>query len=175
MLTLLLLRHAKAQPLGRGQDFDRALTDRGKADAARIGAWLKRCGHEPSLALVSTAARTRQTFDIVAAHLASAHLAPAFPVRYDDALFSAAPGQLRDALATVEPTVRCLLLVGHNPAVSELALALSGDADRADIERMRNRFPPCSLAVLTFEAAEWTDARRGRLQAFVTPEDLSRQ
>ena len=71
MRRLLLLRHAKAersQPGGR--DHDRVLTQRGRADAKTLGAYLARHRLVPDRALVSTAARTRETWERVAPGLA---------------------------------------------------------------------------------------------------------
>ena len=68
MRRLLLLRHAKAersQPGGR--DHDRILSKRGRNDAAAVGAYLVRHRLVPDRALVSTSARTRETWTLVAA------------------------------------------------------------------------------------------------------------
>ena len=68
MRRLLLLRHAKAersQPGGR--DHDRVLAARGRADAKKLGAYLARHAFVPDRALVSTSARTRETWAQVAA------------------------------------------------------------------------------------------------------------
>ena len=80
MLRLLLLRHAKAergQPGGR--DHERALAQRGRDDAPRLGAYLVRHKLVPDLALVSTAARTRETWA-----LATAAFAEPPPVQFEE-------------------------------------------------------------------------------------------
>ena len=66
MRRLLLLRHAKAAPLTLEDDFERTLTESGRADALRVGQWL--AGHNlvPDRCLFSGAARTRETYEIVA-------------------------------------------------------------------------------------------------------------
>src|ERR1700759_4234133 len=69
MRRLLLLRHAKAAPLSFGDDYDRELTERGRADARRIVEWIAAAKRAPDLCLYSGAARTRETFEIVAAAL----------------------------------------------------------------------------------------------------------
>src|SRR4051794_23803179 len=87
MRRLLLLRHAKAarlQPGGR--DRDRVLTERGQGDAKTLGAYLARHRSIPDRAVVSTAARTRETWT---------RIAPAFgqapPVDFEDRLYDASP------------------------------------------------------------------------------------
>ena len=70
MRRLLLLRHAKTETdAPSGKDFDRRLDDRGLVDAAAMGAWLNRHPPLPDLVCVSTAARARQTWELVAAEL----------------------------------------------------------------------------------------------------------
>ena len=60
MLTLLLLRHAKAEA-ARGDDFARALTDKGERDAIDVGNFLTAHRLRPDMALVSAALRTSRT------------------------------------------------------------------------------------------------------------------
>jgi phosphohistidine phosphatase len=69
-----------------------------------------------------------------------------------------------------------LLLIGHNPAIEDLALMLAagpGAADAGDLERMRAKFPTAAIAVLE-PAGAWSGLGPGlaRLTAFVTPHDL---
>jgi len=84
----------------------------------------------------------------------------------------------------VPPATGTLLLIGHNPAIEDLALLLAtprgpaagtGPAAAApgDLERMRSKFPTAAIAVLEFPGA-WPGLApgRARLTAFVTPRDL---
>jgi phosphohistidine phosphatase SixA len=66
MHTLYLLRHAKsswADPTLL--DHERPLAPRGRRDAKRIATHLAQLGIEPELVLCSTAARTRETLELV--------------------------------------------------------------------------------------------------------------
>ncbi|MGD0633745.1 MAG: histidine phosphatase family protein [Beijerinckiaceae bacterium] len=167
MLTLILLRHAKAVPHG-GDDFARELTDKGHKDAGRTGAFLLVNDLLPDLALVSPAARTRQTFEDLA--VASRPIR----VHYEDDLYNAGAGELRERLRHAGSKVNTLLIVGHNPGIVELALKLGRDGDIKDLEAMRARFPPSSFAIIEFRAENWEDAAAsgGQLVQFVTPDDL---
>lgn len=169
MLTLMLLRHAKAVQQAEGDDFSRELTEKGMADAARLGAFLVRKNCVPDLAMVSAAARTMQTY----ANLKTAD-DRTIPARFGQGLYNASATRLRDVLRRVDPAVVRLMIIGHNPGIMDVAVALARDGDLAEIIRMRDRFPPCGLAVLTFDTEDWLDARAsgGRLDLFVTPEDL---
>ena len=169
MPTLMLLRHAKAEGHGRIDDFDRTLTERGKAEAAGLGDYLRASGPIPEFALVSSAKRTTQTFKGLARRLRAS-----VPVRFEDALFNANASQLSDALRLVDPSVGCLLVVGHNPCIADAAADFAEDGGGLDLARLRSRFPPCGLAVITFPDRSWDEVRHGggRLDAFVLPEDL---
>ena len=155
----MLLRHAKAVQQSRGDDFARDLQDKGRRDAALLGAYLRRHDLVPDVALVSAAARTRQTFDGLKATIE----AP-LPAQFDDELYNATAGEIRIMLRATQPAVERLIIVGHNPGIADLALMLARDGDIAEIGRMRSRFAPCSLAVITCEAEDWADvaAKGGR-------------
>lgn len=169
MLTLLLLRHAKAAPHG-GDDFARELTDKGHADAKRTGAFLAAHRLVPGLAWVSSAARTRETFE----DLAASFPAPV-AAEFDDGLYNASCENLWARVAQTGGAVDTLLLTGHNPGIMELALKLSRDGDPRDLDAMRTRFPPASLAIIQFDAHDWASAASsgGRLADFITPDILN--
>lgn len=165
----MLLRHAKAVQQSRGDDFARDLQDKGHRDAARLGSYLRSHDLVPDVALVSTSARTRQTFDGLTATIEAPVAAS-----YDEMLYNATAGEIRAMLKTTTPGVRTLMILGHNPGIADLALMLSRDGDLAEIARMRNRFAPCSLAIIASDAEDWADvgASGGRLDLFLQPEDL---
>jgi phosphohistidine phosphatase len=170
MKRLLLLRHAKsARPPGIA-DHERPLAPRGTADARKLGAYLRQELLIPDLALVSTAMRTRQTWDLVARALGEAP-----SVRFEKAIYDADCGARLDALVCRVPAgVKMLLMIGHNPGFEEFALWLAGHGDRYALARMREKFPTCALAVLDVHAQDWTAFKAGaaRLDRFVTPKSL---
>lgn len=170
MLTLLLLRHAKAGPPAPGlEDFDRTLKDKGRTAAQAIGRYMAANRLAPVKVLCSPAARTRETWDIVAREF-NKPPSPAFR----NALYESGDGQKLFKMLTREPgSDSPLLLVGHNPSTEELALRLAapGGELRRQIER---KYPTAGLAVLRFGMAEWPDlaAGGGELLAFVRPAQL---
>ncbi|BCL14955.1 SixA phosphatase family protein [Micromonospora sagamiensis] len=141
--TLVLLRHGKAAtPEGDVADRDRALTVRGQADAAAAGAWLARHGFRPDVVVCSPARRTRQTWQAVESGMAGVPAeggmtgAPdgsdrAPRVRHEPTVYAADTADLLDLLRAVEPDAGTVLLVGHNPGISLLSIAL----DRAGADR----------------------------------------
>lgn len=168
MLTLLLLRHAKAEA-SRGDDFARALAVKGERDADEIGAFLSEHGLVPDVALVSAARRTSRTFELVADRLTAD-----IEVHEDKALYNASEAAIRHRIGSVGVGPRVVLVVGHNPGVMEAAVALAQDGDFSELERLRGRFPPGGLAVIGFETDDWAAAciSGGRLDALVFPDDL---
>ena len=121
-MRLILLRHAKTEKAEGGMsDRARRLNARGKADAPVIGAYMARHSLIPELVLVSTAERARQTWERVAAML------PSPPrVAYEERLYNAGAEAIIALVKGTAPTVRTLLVVGHNPGLHEAARRLIG-------------------------------------------------
>jgi phosphohistidine phosphatase len=164
-LRLILIRHAKsdwADPMM--DDHDRPLNKRGRKSADAIGAWLAGNGHVPDLALVSTAARTRDTWERVA----KAFDKPT-PTAFHDALYHAEPDAMITLLrATPAPTVA---MVGHNPGAAFFARALLA-APPADARF--DRYPTGATAVMEFDIDDWAGLTwsTGALVDLAFPRDL---
>jgi phosphohistidine phosphatase len=166
---LLLLRHAKsAWP--DVADHERPLARRGRRDAPVAGRWLRAAGWVPDRVVCSTAKRARETWKLAAAELDASPR-----VSFDQRVYGAAADELLDLARETAPTARTLLIVGHDPAMQELTLALAsagaGDADA--LERVRFKFPTAAIAVLEFTGI-WPELgpERARLAAFVVPREL---
>jgi len=176
--TLVLFRHAKsAWP--DVADHDRPLARRGIRAAPAMGRWLREAGLLPGQVLCSTARRARETWQF-----AQAGLAATPPVTFDARIYEAAAPDLLAVIREVPPATGTLLLIGHNPAIEDLALLLAtapgaaagpvaAGAAPGDMERMRSKFPTAAIAVLKFHGG-WPGLAPGqaRLTAFVTPRDL---
>ena len=146
-----MMRHAKAESWGES-DHERQLADRGRDDAAAAGRWLVEQGFTPDRALVSSAARTRETWDAVASG-AGWDLAPVL----DDGLYSAGPDTALDLMRETPDEARSLIMIGHNPTVAYLAQMLDdGAGDPASTADMAGGYPTCAITVLTF-AGPWAD------------------
>lgn len=126
--TLILLRHAKAETPGETPDFDRQLTTRGHNDADAAGSWLGAHKLRPDLVICSPATRTRQTWHGVAVALATADPAGGAPeVHYERGLYEGGRTELVDLLRAVPDTVHTVLVIGHNPTVSDVSVLLRPD------------------------------------------------
>ena len=144
MKRLLILRHAKSSWKHPDlEDHDRPLNNRGKRDAPRMGRLMREEGVLPEWAFGSTARRARATLERAlegSGAACEAHLSPE--------LYLAAPEQIVDVLRrTPEPHSR-VLVVGHNPGMEDLVLALTGE----DVT-----FPTAALAVVDCTCEKWAD------------------
>jgi len=174
MRRLMLLRHAKTEnDAPSGRDQDRRLDNRGRHDAAEIGSWIGRNPPFPSLVLVSHAVRALQTWEI--AWEAMKELVPEPEVELMAELYGADISQLLETIRSVSVAdPERLMIVGHNPGMHELAIALAGSGDAAGRGALADNLPTAGLAILDFDIDDWADVglRRGRLELFVSPKLL---
>ncbi|GIM83713.1 SixA phosphatase family protein [Salinispora arenicola] len=157
--TLVLLRHSKAEPPGDRPDVDRPLAPRGRADAAAAGAWLAHNALLPDLVICSSARRTRETWHGVAMGMTGAppeggSAGPAPDVQYADDAYEAHPEDLLALVRRVNPVTRTVLLIAHNPGVSQLSALLN--PEQADRDALRT-----SEVVVHRTTAEWAGLGRG--------------
>jgi phosphohistidine phosphatase len=148
---LLLLRHAEAAAVPPGspaapgsRDFDRPLTPRGHSQAQRAARLLQQAGLQPDLIMASPAVRARDTAAIVAAQLG-------YPREVDQqpALYQAGAPALLSALQRCEAGAQTVLLVAHNPGLSELAQGLAGAQRLAGAHAARRDGPDQRLTLAT--------------------------
>lgn len=170
MRRLLLFRHAKAEPAKLGEpDRDRELIERGRKDAARIGAYMATHALKPDRVLVSPAKRTQQSWK----HLASA-LKPVPAATLAEKLYDATPHAILALIKDVPASAHTLMVVGHNPGLQELALMLVASGDIDAREALREKLPTSGLVIVDFAFDDWgkLHPQSGRLERFVSPRSL---
>lgn len=148
MRTLVLMRHAKSGYPEGVADHERPLADRGIREAGLAGDWLRT--HAPAIdkVLCSSATRTRQTL---------ARTTVDAPADFLDRLYGATPGEVIDEINKVDDTVSTLLVVGHEPTMSHLALGLAGPgSDRDAAEQIDRKYPTSAIAILRIPGS-WAD------------------
>jgi phosphohistidine phosphatase len=170
MRRLILLRHAKSDWPAGTEDHARPLAKRGRKAAPVMGEYLAREGLLPDLVLVSSARRTRETWDIIAPKLAGVMPLPP-PVEWHDGLYHASPEAILSIVGSVPATARCVLVVGHNPGLHDLACRSVGHGDRYAFVRLKQGLPTAGVVVLDFPVEDWSGLVSGdaRLDRFVTP------
>lgn len=166
---LLLLRHTKSDWPDGIADHERPLGRRGLADGPRIGSYIESHGLIPDFAVVSTARRTRETWDLV-----EQEFSRSVPTRFDRRIYEASPGSLLYVVRETEPSVGSLLLVGHNPGFEELSRFLIGSGNDEARQRLGLKYPTGGLAVIDFNIDDWRDidTRSGFLERFIVPRNL---
>ena len=142
---LIVMRHAKSSWSTPGQnDHDRPLNKRGRKDAVRVAARLTELGWFPEMAVSSSAARTRETFDL---------MEPMFDASVDvdfmDGLYHAGIRELRNVLRNLPDDVQTVLALGHNPGWEGVIAWLSGEG---------LQLTTANAALLTGTGATWADA-----------------
>ncbi|HEX5332861.1 MAG TPA: histidine phosphatase family protein [Cellulomonas sp.] len=163
---LVLLRHAKAEHGGEIVDHLRPLSLVGRRQAAGVGATLRAAGVIPELVLCSSSVRTRQTWDLMRSSLGAQPVA-----EISDALYSAGVRALLEVVRAVSSDVRTVLLVGHEPTVSEAGATLAGPgSDEPCLARVRVGMPTGSYSVLETDV-DWAQLEPdgARLVRLVTP------
>ncbi|RUZ71152.1 histidine phosphatase family protein [Mesorhizobium sp. M7A.F.Ca.US.006.01.1.1] len=168
MKQLLLLRHAKSSWDDPDlDDFDRPLAERGSRAARLMGRELAARGWLPDLALVSAALRTRDTWRLVAAEL------PVQPrIAFVKALYDASAADILSQIGQTDASSGCLLAIGHNPGLEDLARQLAGPgSDAKALARLEEKFPTAALARVVFEG-DWSGLSSAPLTHCVHPKDL---
>lgn len=150
---LVLVRHAKSSWEHSGlADYQRPLNLRGERDAPRMGQRLVKRNINLELIISSTAVRALTTAQTIAKKLNYA----LENIILDESIYGADPRELIDMLRVVDNRYNCIMLVGHNPGITELVYQLSGE-DLGNV-------PTCGIATLSFDIQEWGGVKEGQAQ-----------
>lgn len=167
MHQLMLMRHAKAERTQDDQpDHERTLSPAGREAALRMRNRLRGLSLAPDVVLVSSARRTRETLECVSFWSEQPN------IEVLETLYMAPAARLLESLRNLRETMLSVLVIGHNPGLHELAVALAGGAQvRSEAHILLEQgFPTMRVAdfmILT----PWRDLRpQGvRLQRIIDP------
>lgn len=162
MKTLTLVRHASSSCSCSGGDHERVLDTRGLQERLTMARAMAQRGMVPDMILCSTAARAQST----AAVLAQGCGMGAERVVLSRQLYLAEQDAICTEIACVPDTCQHLLVVGHNPGLSDFATA------HTDLEYAV--FPTCGLVSATYEIDAWADifTASGIVSAHLWPDML---
>ncbi len=150
MKKLYLIRHAKSSWSDTTvSDHYRTLNKRGKKDAPFMASKLSETGASPDMILSSPAKRAKKTANYIA-------LGVGFPkdrIVYDDNIYSASTFELFQVLKSVNNKYRELFLVGHNFAITDLAVSLTGE--------IINNIPTSGIVAMECKITNWADIGSG--------------
>lgn len=169
MRTLSVLRHAKSSwddPVET--DFDRPLNGRGRRAAVRMGRYLREQALVFDRVVASPALRVRQTIEGV-----EEGYGRRLGAVFDKRIYMASFATLLEIVQETADEADHLLLLGHNPGLEDLVLAMARDGDRLRGEVLI-KYPTAALATLEFKAEHWAEVDEGgaAVVRFVRPRDL---
>jgi len=148
-------------------DYDRPLNQRGRQNSAAMGQFITAQKLWPDMVLVSTAQRTRETFEI-----ASQNWPTKRPVQFVESLYESSAENLLNAILSHSGSHQSVLVIGHNPS---LAVLLNHLTRREFCEYNTSVFPTCALADIGFEAKliREIDPEGGKLLSFKKVRELT--
>ena len=164
MLTLYLVRHAKAEPLAE-TDMARELADQGIKDAKNLGALFHHMLPQPSTIICSTAKRTRQTLSLMQEVGLYCD-----DIQFDDDIYHASADLIIAKL--YQQQARKVMIIGHNPA---MAILLNRLADEQDVAPSMLHFPTGSMAQIHFAGDKFQDLEfeaSGKVVSFLKGADI---
>jgi phosphohistidine phosphatase len=168
MPALHLLRHAKSVRSDDVEDRERPLSRRGREQARLVGSRLLASVGRLDLVLCSSALRTRETMEL----MLSGYTPPP-RILIEDALYLASAAALVGRLRRLSEVDDNVLLIGHNPGLHELALALAAPGSAGYRALAESKFPTAARASLHIGTA-WSEIDRSRhpVVDYATPKSL---
>lgn len=161
MKTLYVLRHAKSSWENYNQtDFERPLNERGLLAASRMGQLMSEKSFVPDSIVSSTAARARQTAEMVK-EAANFNV----KIQFDKRIYEATTADLFEVLEETSDEIKSLLIVGHNPGLENLVRNLT--------EEVRE-MPTAALAEIRLKIESWKDVSLacGKLRNLFKPKEI---
>jgi len=164
---LLVVRHAKSAWPAGVPDRARPLGPRGLRDAPLMGQRIAELVGSVDLVVVSPSQRTTETWSLI-----NDELVHTGPVVIDARVYEGWGSHMLDLVLELPEEARTVLILGHEPGVSELVLTLAGGAGDHLRDRVATKFPTCAVALLTC-LLPWSQFGAGcaALEAFTTPRD----
>lgn len=165
---LWLLRHAKSSwDDSELADQERPLAPRGRQAAAAMAAYLGSASVRPELVLCSSGLRARETLAAVLPALGDE-----LRITIEPALYTFDASEVVDRLRRVPDDVSSVMVVGHNPAFQEAALAIASSG--RDRTRVEEKLPTGALVAIELPDEPWTSLGdgRGEVVGLVTPREL---
>lgn len=164
MKRLYCLRHAKAVAKDPADDVDRVLAPRGRRQMKAVAGFMGETRIRPDRALVSPAARTRETWTRTGLK--------GVPTTFEPRIYEASLETLLDVVRGADDVGQSLMMVGHNPGFEELMSRLAGGIGEPHaLARLAAKVPTAALAIFDLPVERWAETRlgSGRLIGFVTP------
>ena len=170
MKRLTILRHAKSDWNDPHlEDFNRPLNDRGWKSARRIGRELEKRGTKFDLVIASPAARVRETIDGL-----TEKLPLNVEIRFEPRMYAATQEMLLSIVRDIRENSHAPLLVGHNPGLQQLIVALTRNDGHGLRRHVEQKFPTAALAAIQLPAHRWIEVKpaTGEITDLILAKDL---
>lgn len=150
--TVLLMRHAKSShDNSKLSDFDRPLDESGKKEAEEMGNYLLKSGQQIDLIIASPSMRTRETAKIICAALNF----DSSKIRWDSTIYRCTFDDLLNSIHRTESLYKSILVLGHNPAITNLANLLQQEKNFSEVKTG-------GIVGISFEISSWKDVVQGK-------------
>lgn len=170
MTLLTVLRHAKSSwDDDTLDDFDRPLNERGHKAARRMGRELKRRKVRFDHVIASPAVRVRETIEELGKGYGKLP-----DGQFDPQIYDSSVETLLHVVRRIPETAHAPLLVGHNPVLQQLLLALAREDGDGLRGRVAEKYPTAAVAIVEFSAARWreVETRSGTIVELILPREL---
>ena len=160
MKTLVFMRHAKSDGVHQDlTDRERPLTIRRRQEVLMMAREISRRAIRPDCIVSSPAVRALATAQIAAGEMGF----PDDAIRVEPTLYEASIHHYLEVITTLPDEARAVLLVGHNPTLTELVNILAP----ASVSEM----PAGGVAAIGAHVERWSQVRRdcGTLMFFKAP------
>lgn len=164
MKQIIFVRHAKTESWDFGkEDFSRKLTKRGIQDSGIIAESLKSNSLIPELIYTSSAVRAAQTTNLLVEHL---EINTDIIVTKDDLYEYVSTQDIQDLIAECDNEQQSIMIVGHNPWISNVAAMLSRD--------FHSILPTTGTVALEYKVKKWSEVHpgKGKLIYYKTPKQF---
>lgn len=164
MKQIIFVRHAKTEPWDFGkEDFSRKLTKRGIHDSEIIAKSLKSKSLIPEKVYTSSALRAVETTDIFLEHL---EIDADRIVTMDDLYEYVSTQDIQDLIGECPNEQESIMIVGHNPWISNVAAMLSKD--------FHSILATTGTVVLEYKVKKWSEVHpgKGKLIYYKTPKQF---
>jgi len=163
MKRVFIIRHAKSsweEP--NLKDFDRKLSKRGKKDIKLIAKWLKDEGYKPDLIISSPAKRAKKTLEKIVKILDI----DKSKILFNKKIYEASREDLLKILEKIDDKYDNIFLIGHNPALNELAEFLTNS--------VIFNIPTSGVFCIEFDIKKWSEIKKkkGKILFFEYPKKL---
>lgn len=141
--NLSVLRHGEAEyTVLKNGDFDRNLTAQGQSQVKKITEFLQKNEFEIDLVLSSSAKRTKDTTELVCQGTKVAS------VKFLKEIYEAQQDDLIRMINGLGKNINHLLIIGHNPGLSDLISRITGEKNL--------NLQPGMMAIMEIHVEDWS-------------------